>query len=432
MISLPSCSNRALPALPALLLALLLVAWVVPGRCADRSAASPGPLIAVFPVENLSGAPAPLGELAAGLRTALEARGMRVVAPARVEAFIDEHHIRYVGGIDERTAATLREQTGAETVLISTLELYNGVFPPKFSMITRLVRLDGFLEIIWMESVGLSGDDYPGFLGLGLVREIETLRARGIEKLVDSLAAAARRPEFSQRLLPGRLHRREGSFTLMDLIRGIRRERPRLENFAGSATTTSRAETVEELLQKMRESGGLFMSRYAPRDWYSSQDTPLGDQRSIGIIPFFNRSTRKHAAELQALHLARELVSSGRFRLLELGVIRDKLLSMHVIMSDGVSIPSMDLIAISLGVDLLLNGRVFDYLDTVGSGSSPQVDFSLQMFAADGKRILWSSHSHNRGDDGVYFFDYGRVATAAALADRMNRALVLRMIENVR
>lgn len=422
---------------PYILAFCLLFCSVAAGSASEAVQTGAGPRIAVYPIENLSGTPAPLNELNSELRSVLKQGGVRIIEPKVLEDFVESHRVRYLGGIDEKTAASLREVTGADAVLISTLELYSEVSPPKFSFITRLVNIRDVPEIIWMESIGIAGDDSPGILGLGLIEDIKVLRGKGIKSVGKSLKHYITDPPVRKKRVSAREKREEEPFTLMTLIRGIRAERSMLTDPSVSRAKPwymkdppEKPHTVEDMLQEMKANGGMFVSRYTPPLWYSSQDTLVDQERSIAIIPFFNRSTRKHAAELQVLHLAKQLVTEGSFRVLELGVIRDRMLNMHVVMKDGISIPNIDLITISLGVDLLLNGEIFDYLDTVGYGSYPKIDFSMQMFERNTKKILWSSHSHNQGDDGVYFFEYGRIATASALADRMCRALVLKFVEN--
>lgn len=437
MILSTSCLNK----LPPFILACCLLCGSAMAETAPPAPAAGssgvGPLVAVFPIENLSGTPAPLKKLNAELDAVMKKAGVRIIEPATVDSFIESHRVRYLGGIDEKIAATLQEETGADTVLISTLELYNEVSPPKFSLICRLVSLKGAPEIIWMDSVGIAGDDAPGILGLGLIDDLTVLRSKGFKSIGTSLKRYITEPPVHKKRVSAKAKREEEPFTLMNLIKGIRTEKRQLTDPSYSQARSWLAKrppekpyTVEEMLQEIKANGGLFLSLYNPLLWYSSQDTLVDKERTIAILPFLDRSTRKHAAELQVLHLAKQLVADGNFRVLELGVIRDKMLNMHVIMKDGISIPGIDLITISLGVDLLLNGVIFDYLDTVGYGSYPKIDFSMQMFDRDTKKILWSSHSHNQGNDGVYFFEYGRIATAGALADRMCRALVLKLVEN--
>lgn len=429
MILSTSCLN-------SILLAVLVCCFLCGGARAEvapHSAEGTGLQVAVFPIENLSGMPAPLRELNAELTAAVKRHGIRMVDQAMTDEFIEKHQVRYLGGVDEVLADALKNEIGVDAVMVSTLELYVDVAPPKFSLVSRLVRLDDVPEIIWMDSVGIAGDDAPGILELGLIDDLKVLRRRGVETVGESLGRFLEKPPARKKRISARIKRKEEPFTLGELIKGIRSERrlltePQVRSFLADRPLDAQY-TVEEMLRDMK-SNGAFLSRYNPDDWYSSRDPLIDQERSVAIIPFYNRSTRKHAAELQALHLAKQLVMNGNFRVLELGVIRDKLLNMHVIMKEGISIPGIDLVSISLDVDLLLSGVVFDYLDTVGYGATPKVDFSMQMFDRDTKKILWSSHSHKQGDEGVYFFEYGRISTAGTLADRMCRALMRKLIES--
>jgi hypothetical protein len=95
----------------------------------------------------------------------------------------------------------------------------------------------------------------------------------------------------------------------------------------------------------------------------------------------------------------------------------------------SISVPAIDALAYTLKIDMILHGKVFDYTETTGNGISPVVDFSLEAIERDSRRILWSSHSRNRGDDGVFFYDWGRTASAAQLTDNMSRSLVKKFAE---
>ena len=75
----------------------------------------------------------------------------------------------------------------------------------------------------------------------------------------------------------------------------------------------------------------------------------------------------------------------------------------------------------SLGVDLVLTGTVFGYRDGIGT---PEVDFAVKAFEKESRRVVWSSRSHNDGEEGVFFFGVGRIQTAHRLASEMARAAV--------
>ena len=42
----------------------------------------------------------------------------------------------------------------------------------------------------------------------------------------------------------------------------------------------------------------------------------------------------------------------------------------------------------------------------------PKVEFSTRVFDMKTRQIVWSSSSYNQGDDGVFFFNLGKVNTA--------------------
>jgi hypothetical protein len=57
----------------------------------------------------------------------------------------------------------------------------------------------------------------------------------------------------------------------------------------------------------------------------------------------------------------------------------------------------------------------------------PRVEFSLRALDTHNGQAIWSSFSHGRGDEGVFFFDVGRISTAQALSSEMVGALVARL-----
>lgn len=426
MILLPSCSNSH-SLRDTLLLALAAICCCLLSGCANPAGASPrfssavpgwGPMIAVYPIENLSGAPAPLKELHEELAATLQRAGARIVDQAALDSFFERHWVRYVGGIDETTSAALRDETGADAVLITNLELYNEQSPPRIALMARLVSTVGMPEIRWMDSYARTGDEAPGLLGLGVIEDPVRLRGLGFEYLEASMRKFIMNAPEREHKLSAREIRENKPFTLSDLMDKMKDE-PRQP-----------ADVPVNSRPWLSQVGDLISYRYQPRTWYSSRDV-LDDQlRSVALIPFLDLSTRKYGAEVLVLHLAKQLVVDGRFKVVELGVIRDKILVSRIIMTSGISNSNIDVISNSLGVELVINGKLFDYLESNTTGQNPKVDFSLQMFERDTRKILWNSHSRNQGNDGVFFFDVGRISTASALTDRMSQSLLQRLNEN--
>ncbi|MHB8844264.1 MAG: Calx-beta domain-containing protein, partial [Nitrospirota bacterium] len=148
-------------------------------------------IIAVLPADNLSGRSVPRNDMRQFLANGLDARGFKVVPQETVELFMERHRLRNTGGIDAPTAKKLREETGAAAVLITTVELYtadtNVYTVPKVSLLGRLVTTDDMPVIEWMDSAGMTGDESPGLLGLGLVSDPQVLMKMAAAKLLNSL-----------------------------------------------------------------------------------------------------------------------------------------------------------------------------------------------------------------------------------------------------
>lgn len=324
--------------------------------------------IAVFPFENLSGTPVPIKEIRQGLIGNLKRQGFFVLDDDALEKFMARHRIRYTGGIDQGTAKAFKEETGTEGVLITAMELLTDVNPPKVALISRLVSTGDNPVILWMDGVGLAGDDSPGILGLGLIEDTQVLLKKALQSLSNSL-------------------------------------------------------TDYVLTRKGKDGLRSVQRRFRPKTSYRSPEMERDKKYTLAIIPFFNKTERKNAAEILALQFARQLTALGYFDVIELGVIRQKLLNARIIMDEGISLPDVDFVANSLNADLILTGKVMDYQDYQGFSGKPKVDFSIVVIERKSRKIVWSSTSHNEGDDGVLLFDWGKINTAHAMVSKMARSI---------
>ncbi len=328
--------------------------------------------VAVLPVQNLSGRPAPLKEIRGLLTEGLTAGGFRVLDERSLEEFMTGYRMRYVGGIDGAAGRALREKTGAGAVLISSLELYNAEAPPRMSLTSRLVSTEDPPVILWMDSVAVAGDDSPGLLDLGLIADPRII----LRKVVRSLS----------------------------------------ESLAESASGRGRW-----------KSAGTTRGKFAPKLSYRSPGFIPGSSRTVAVLPFVNESLRKNAGEIMMLHLVQEMARQDAIRVIEPGVVRRELLTYRIILEDGISLADADTVSGAVDADLLVTGNVLNYQDYQGYEGEPVVDFSV--FAIEGKsrEVVWSSKSYNRGTDGVYFFDRGKESTASSMASEMVRIIRKRL-----
>ena len=330
------------------------------------------PLIAVLPFYNLSGTKAPLQDIRRSLINSLKDAGLNILDDNVLEEFITRHRIRYTGGIDSVNAEALGKETRAETVLITSLELYSEMAPPKIAFTSRLVSVGSNLSILWMKGIGLAGDDSPGMLGLGLIENFQIL----LEKAIKQLSAS----------LSGYLASQKGK---IDSSRG----------------------------------------KFGPKVSYRSPVIAPELKYRIAVLPFINFSERKKAGEIISLNFVRQFAAYENFDSIEPGEIRQSLLRFRIIMDDGLSLPDADLLFRNLDADLILTGKIMDYQDYQGIAGKTKVDFSTLLIERKSREVVWSSKSYNEGDDGVYFFDLGRVNTAQVMASEMAHQVVEMIVE---
>lgn len=366
-----STSSSARAGRAAVAAALLFAVGGGAAGCAHRStAAPPGELgleagerlrVAVLPVENLSGGVAPLREVRAAVEAALASR-VELVSAEELEPFLERHRIRYTGGVDPETARAAREELHAHAVLVTTLDVYRPSPPPAIAVSMRLVSTRGEPVILWMDAATRAGDESPGLLRLGVVDTLPPLQQEVVARLAGSLARYAE----------------------------------------GRGAAAPRC-------------GGAW---YAPKVRYRSSILDARQQRTLAILPFLNQTQRRGAGDAVSVEFVRHLVATGRFRVLEPGVVREYLLRARIMIPGGASLETTRLMLGAMSVDLVLSGAVLDFDDSPGAQGAT-IRFNATLLDGASGQVLWHSSSYNRGDDGVFAFGLGRVRTSEELSCRM-------------
>lgn len=318
--------------------------------------------ILVYPIENLSGTITPVQEIRQSFMEGLRQKGFDIVEEETVQKVMAKNRIRYTGGLDMATAKAFKEQAEVDGVLIISVELYSDTAPPKVALTSRLVSTGDHATIAWIDEVGMAGDDHPGILGLGLIEDPKVLAQKAVRSLVDSLA---------------------------------------------------------RYMGKSGDEVARVPKRYQPKVAFRSSLLETDHPYTVAVVPFVNRSERKYAGEILVLHFIRQLKRFEQLQVIEPGVIRQELLSLRIIMEDGISLDQAGAVLSVLDADLVLAGDVIDYQDYRGSWGKPKAEFSAGLIERKSRKVVWSSTSYNEGDEGVFFFDLGRVNTAHTLASRM-------------
>ncbi len=334
--------------------------------------------VAVMPIENLTGAVAPIGQIRAEWIRTLKARGVRVLEDGVLEEFLTRHRIRYTGGLTKDLGEALRVETGAKGVLFTSLDLYDEMIPPRVALTARLVYAGKWTGILWMDSEAMMGDDSPGILGIGRIHDPRALR----EKVMDHLTGS-------------------------------------LEEFLSGRNPRKTAGPLSEGEEK-----------FWPKEFYRSPRASMKKNSPlvIAVLPFRDESRRRHIGEIMMLHFVRHLAQRENVEVVEPGVVRQVLITSRTIMEQGLSLPQADLLRELLGVDLVFAGWVKEYYDFRGPVGSPKVRFSAEVIDAKQRQVTWAALSYGKGDDWVIFFGAGKVNTAHVMASSMVREVVVKIL----
>jgi TolB-like protein len=349
-------------------------AWAIEG-VSNNAHTHEGKLsIAILPIENLTGTMAPLKDIRGLYISQLKRRGFNVLEDETLEKFLARNRIRYTGGINKAVAQAFKNETGVGGVLITSLELYSEVNPPKIALTSRLVSTGDNPIILWIDGVGLAGDDSPGILGLGLIEDPKAL----LEKVVGRLTGL-------------------------------------LEKHLSKKSTSENIKSVKR--------------KFRPKVSYRSDLLAPDRKYTVAVAPFLNFSGRRNSGEILELQFIRNLKKFGQLDVIEPGVVRQQLLTFRIIIPEGISLANADALFATLNADLILAANVMEYQDYQGVFGNPKVDFFVQLIEKRSRSVVWSSISHNEGDDWVFFFDRGKVNTAHAMASQMTQWITEMMLK---
>jgi len=350
----------------ALALAGALVLPLAAPRAAPacRGSGAAEHLLAVLPLDNRAAVAAPAEELRAVLIERLEACGFHLVADDRLEAFLARNRVRYTGGLSDELALALRDELGVTAAFVTTLNLFDDSERPALALTARVVTPDAGGRVRWIGDFSQVGEENPGVLDMAVVRDVRVLMERAAERW----ARALDRSLSEAIVLPPAV--------------ADRRFRP-------------------------RRTWGMQLAAEA-----------LAAGKRVAVLPFRNETERRHAGDIVALQVFRHLAVRPGIELVDPGEVRRGLLQMRLVAAEGVSVPQVDVMRVALKADLVVTGAVFEFREALGS-APPVVNFTTHLFdTADGS-LLASTLSHNSGDDGVFFFDWGRTWTTHDLSSKM-------------
>jgi TolB-like protein len=335
------------------------IACVLPAAArADRN------LVVLLPFDDLAGRPAVARSLAPFAAHHLARRGYDVVYGMPVENVLERLRVRYLDSLTADAMRAIREELGADGVVLGALLSYREGGHAAVAFSARLLGRDG--EQAWTGVVGLSSDETTGMLGLGRVSTPDALIGEAASRLFSSFPDASRKP--AAHALP--------------------RRRARAPHPA-----TYRAP-------------GFDPARFG----------------RVCVLPFDNFATHRGASRILAELATRRLGERGGLRVVEAGELRQAMNGEEVRSFRNVDSGQLQRIGRRLGASLFLSGSVYAYRDP--EAGDPEVDLQLTLVDVDGGRVLWTSRLARKGSDYMRLLQRGSITTAAALADQVLAEMV--------
>ena len=333
------------PALPALV-SLLLTATAFAGR----------PVAVLVPLSNISGADESPAVIAPLFEQRLQARGWDVAPAAEVEAFLEEHRVRYLESLPADTRSALVGKFGASAIVFGSVLAYHGKSDPMVALSARMTDTSG--RMLWGEVVAISGGGVEGALGVG--------RHSG----------------------PGSLAR-EAAHRLLRYL-----PQPR-----GEGRIDLRAPRDPETLPNT----------------YRSARHPHGISRRVCIVPFAAKNPQ--AVRVMFELLAVRLAAGGEFEVVEPAEFRDAMRKEKIRSIAEMTSEEMARVGKVLGTPLFLRGNVHAFTEMAGGRSEVQLDMTLS--DVDNGTILWAVAHRRRGYEYSGLFQRGTVNNVVDLTDRV-------------
>jgi TolB-like protein len=296
---------------------------------------------------------------------ALETRGFKVVSGRPLEEVLYSYRVRHTTMLGRKTAEALATELGVDGVMVGMVSLTLVEKVPQMGISARLLSLPD-AEVLWAQDVSLAGEDFTGPLGLGTVKSLDVLSARAVHRLLASL-----KPRLERQVVPPS-------------------EPPGFLSFLGRSETTT-----------------LFRDQRV--DFYGVE--------SLGVLPFLNASGRPNAGDVITALFVSALHNSGKFRVVEPGIVRDVFLRFRI-RSVG-TIDRFSLLSLNRNMNAqgYLLGAVYEFVEGKGLVTSPpSVAVSARMVRGEDGKVVWSMEHGRRGDDFNLVLDFDRIYSIIPLA----------------
>ena len=168
---------------------------VAAGACAqETSDAKERPDFLILPVVNYSEKGEARTQLLPRLHEYLDRIGTTYLTSEELRPLLRKHRIRSRGWIGLEAEKTLRRETGASYLMLGAWDVFREGANPEIGVSLRILDLES-LTLVDAVSVGASGADFTGLLGLGRITDTGELAEHVMKQALDALFPVAKYQE---------------------------------------------------------------------------------------------------------------------------------------------------------------------------------------------------------------------------------------------
>jgi len=124
--------------------------------------------------------------LEAWVPSLLEKNGLAVMTAQEIRPILRKHRIRSRGWVGFKDAQMIRNETGADFLLLGSWDVLKNVVNPEIGFSMRVLDLE-HMTIVSAVSFGATGEDHLGIFELGRISDLGLIASTGLETAINDL-----------------------------------------------------------------------------------------------------------------------------------------------------------------------------------------------------------------------------------------------------
>lgn len=335
--------------------------------------------LALLPFENVSGSVASVRIIMPLIEHSLRDKGYRLIDSDKIETFLSAQRIRNTGMLSRAQLNVLRREFGVDLALVGSVDLfYESDDNLQWGVSSRIISTTE-ANVLWAESIGRTGGDYTGMLGLGTITSGTELAREVVKVLFQSLPAA-----------------------------GTIRTGPANRN--GKTLHVSGGRNHCGVF-------GAMSNLFAVKSGYRSPDLDGIAKARVAVAIIENASERRGAGRILTDVLTTALFRQGRFDVIDPGEVNEVLIALGRTSYGGMDIAALREFRKHTGIDAIFRGTVYRYNEGLKreATTSPEVALDATLLDTESGKILWFASNESTGDDCQIVLDFGIVRSMVSL-----------------